>query len=223
VKLRHLIQPLLVALIAATCAFALAAPASAQSNTDRALSAKTSKAETKANKGDSYENGKLDLGDADTGSGAKAESSKKSGNGGAIGRMLFGLVFVVGVIYAVHWLLKNYNKSKFGDRAGGASSAIEVVATTPLAAGRMLHVVRVGGEYLLLGATDSSITNLRSLDPSMSTHSPEGTASAEFQGRLANAIGGGDVATESPNVAALVADKKFMGRVVMNLQAMTAR
>lgn len=216
VKLCRLIPPLCAA-IATTCLLGAALSVDATAATERSSPATTSSArgDTGSKKVDDFESQPVFSGSERSQRSKRADASEKRGSGGAIGRMLFGLIVVVGVIYLVHWLLKHYNRSRLGERSGGASSAIEIVATTPLAAGRALHVVRVGGEYLLLGATDSSITNLRAIDPA----APGMRANGAFEGALDAALVGDD---DGVKVAARTADG-FMGRVVKNLQVMTAR
>ena len=49
----------------------------------------------------------------------------------------------------------------------GTSGVIDVVATTTLAQGRALHLVRVGDELVLVGATEQSITRLGDVDASL--------------------------------------------------------
>jgi flagellar protein FliO/FliZ len=72
-------------------------------------------------------------------------------------RTIVGLAVVLGVIYGVYWLLKATARS----RAGRPDDRIGLVATTPLAPNRTLHLVRAGDELILVGATEHSITPLR--------------------------------------------------------------
>jgi flagellar biosynthetic protein FliO len=72
-------------------------------------------------------------------------------------RTIVGRAVVLGVIYAVYWLLKTTSRS----RAGRPDDRIRVVATTPLAPNRTLHLVRGGDELILVGATEHTITLLR--------------------------------------------------------------
>jgi flagellar protein FliO/FliZ len=72
-------------------------------------------------------------------------------------RTIVGLAVVLGVIYGVYWLLKATSRS----RAGRPDDRIGLVATTPLAPNRSLHLVRAGDELILVGATEHTITPLR--------------------------------------------------------------
>lgn len=91
-----------------------------------------------------------------------ASPHASTGGGAAFLRMLVGLVIVIGVILVVYWLLKRLGgKSKGVLRNDGQ---IEVLATTALAANRAVHLLRVGGELVLVGSTDGGITPIRVYD-----------------------------------------------------------
>lgn len=173
-----------------------------------------------------------------------AKAAKKD-DGGAIGRLLFGLACVVGLIYAVHWVLKKYGNGRPGVSNVGAAGVIDVLATTPLGPDRALHLVRVGDEVVLVGATSQSLTHLRTLS---STGSVDATAAAmggaDFQRQLAGAMGStvaqsASVGTSSyspsmlaamsggavppAHVAGAATGRSFIQRFLTNLQMMTAR
>lgn len=98
--------------------------------------------------------------------------------GSAFGRMIIGLAIVIAVIYGVYWLLKRSSRAR-SKLSPGRDDVIQLLATTPLAANRALHIVRVADEYLLLGSAEGTITRLRtysappsaSLAPEESFHS----------------------------------------------------
>src|SRR5438128_2585345 len=95
----------------------------------------------------------VNLGDAP----AQHASSAGSG-GGSLFRMLFGLLVVVGVIYGVYWVLKQVKKGK-EERASGRG--LSTLATLPLGPGRSLHMVRAGGEVVILGVGEHGVTPIR--------------------------------------------------------------
>ena len=95
------------------------------------------------------------------GAGAAAAGATQSSSGGAFIRMVVGLFIVLAVIYGVYWLLKTYGKSKRGGAAGEGGAGIDVVATTALGPNRSLHLVRVGNEFVLVGAAEQAVTQLR--------------------------------------------------------------
>src|SRR5829696_674294 len=81
----------------------------------------------------------------------------QSGGGGLV-RTIVGLAVVLGVIYGLHWLLKQVKKSKDSAASG---PGLETLATLPLGTNRSLHLVRVGGEIVLLGAAEHAVTPIR--------------------------------------------------------------
>jgi flagellar biosynthetic protein FliO len=95
------------------------------------------------------------------GAGATATTAHSSGSGGAFVRMIVGLFIVLAVIYGIYWLLKTYGKSKKKSSAGEGGGGIDVVATTALGPNRSLHLVRVGSEFVLVGAAEQAVTQLR--------------------------------------------------------------
>lgn len=95
------------------------------------------------------------------GAGTAAKSAHSSGSGGAFIRMIVGLFIVLAVIYGIYWLLKTYNRSKKTATAGEAGAGIDIVATAALGPNRSLHLVRVGSEFVLVGAAEQAVTQLR--------------------------------------------------------------
>ena len=102
----------------------------------------------------------LDPGVASAGT-AKGQAPSAGSAGADVIRTIVGLAVVLGVIYGVYWLLKSHARAK----SGRADERIGVIATTPLAPNRSLHLVRAGDELILVGATDHSITPLRVYTP----------------------------------------------------------
>jgi flagellar protein FliO/FliZ len=102
----------------------------------------------------------LDPGVASAGA-AKGQAPSAGSAGADVIRTIVGLAVVLGVIYGVYWLLKSHARAK----SGRADERIGVIATTPLAPNRSLHLVRAGDELILVGATDHSITPLRVYTP----------------------------------------------------------
>ena len=95
-----------------------------------------------------------------TGAGAASDGASAGGTATGIGtivRGIVGLAIVLGVIYGLHWLLKNGKGGRKTDR----NDLVEVIATTPLAQNRSIHLVRAGDELILVGAAESGVTPLR--------------------------------------------------------------
>jgi flagellar protein FliO/FliZ len=85
-----------------------------------------------------------------------------SDGGSGIGRLFFGLIVVVALVLALRWFLKRANRERTPDAAG----SLQVVATTPLAQGRAVHLLRVGDELVLVGSAEHGVTPLRVYTPS---------------------------------------------------------
>jgi flagellar protein FliO/FliZ len=80
------------------------------------------------------------------------------GSGGSIMRTLVGLVVVVGVIYALQFILKQTKASKEGKVSGLGLAA---VASLPVGGGRSVQLVRAGREYVLVGIAEQGVSALR--------------------------------------------------------------
>jgi flagellar protein FliO/FliZ len=100
------------------------------------------------------ENTPLDL----PASGNSAQASSSGPNGGSIVRTIVGLAVVIGVIYGLTWVLKQVKKSK---ATGPSGTGLETLATLPLGTNRTLHLVRAGGEIVLIGAGEGGVTPIR--------------------------------------------------------------
>ena len=85
-------------------------------------------------------------------------AAHSASSGGSIVRTIVGLAVVLGVIYGLHWLLKQVKASKDSADAG---ENLETIASLSLGTNRSLHLVRVGGEIVLLGAAEHQITPIR--------------------------------------------------------------
>src|SRR3954471_18111162 len=102
------------------------------------------------------EDTKLNLGSADDA--AKSAATNSASTGSNLVRTIVGLAVVLGVIYGLHWVLKQVKSSKEGADAG---ESLETIASLSLGTNRSLHLVRVGGEIVLLGAAEHQITPIR--------------------------------------------------------------
>jgi flagellar protein FliO/FliZ len=85
-------------------------------------------------------------------------ASSAGPDGGSIVRTIIGLAVVIGVIYGLTWVLKQVKRSKSTAASG---SGLETLATLPLGTNRTLHLVRAGGEIVLIGAGEGGVTPIR--------------------------------------------------------------
>src|SRR4051812_29626668 len=87
-----------------------------------------------------------------------AAAAKSAGASGSIVRTIVGLAVVLGVIYGLHWVLKQVKAAKATPASG---AGLESLATLSLGTNRSLHLVRAGGEVLLLGSAEHGVTPIR--------------------------------------------------------------
>jgi flagellar protein FliO/FliZ len=78
--------------------------------------------------------------------------------GGSIVRTIVGLAVVIGVIYGLHWILKQVKASK---QTSASGTGLEDLATLPLGTNRSLHLVRAGSEIVLVGVGEAGVTPIR--------------------------------------------------------------
>ena len=74
--------------------------------------------------------------------------------------MIFGLFLVIGLVYLTGFLYQKLTKVKIS-KAEDELHKIEIVSTTSIGQGRNLHVIKVNGEYLLIGSTQNQISYLK--------------------------------------------------------------
>lgn len=213
---------LVLALLAAPAAQAAStAPAAGEPKAATADADAPSAAERRAAASE-FEREKLDQDAFDRAEAERTEEGSGSG-GGSIMRALLGLVVVLGAIYGVHWLLRRWGQSRLQGVAGTAG-VIDVVATTPLAQGRALHLVRVGEELVLVGATEQSITRIGNIDAGvLGPQMGSGSKGAEFQAMLSGAMLGNQPGVPNGMGGAGSANQPFIRRFLDNLRMSTAR
>jgi len=90
--------------------------------------------------------------------GAQQAAAETGAAGGGLVRTIVGLAIVIGVIYGLYWVLKQVKASR-EERVSG--SGLGTLATLPLGPNRSLHLVRAGGEVVLLGVGEGGVTPIR--------------------------------------------------------------
>jgi flagellar protein FliO/FliZ len=91
------------------------------------------------------------------GNGAR-QGAEQVGGGSSIVRTIVGLAVVIGVIFGIHWVLKQVKGAR-EERTLGVSLA--TLATLPLGPNRSLHLVRTGSEVVLVGVGEAGVTPIR--------------------------------------------------------------
>jgi flagellar protein FliO/FliZ len=99
----------------------------------------------------------LNLPASDGGPADAGAAGSSVGSGGLV-RTIVGLAVVLGVIYGLHWVLKQVKASK-EERSSGQGLA--PLATLSLGPNRSLQLVRTGAEIVLLGVGEGGVTPIR--------------------------------------------------------------
>jgi flagellar protein FliO/FliZ len=76
-----------------------------------------------------------------------------------LGQVVLGLLFVVGIILLLAWVLK-----KMGHGVGGYSRSMRVIATLPLGTREKAALVQVGDKQILLGVAPGRVNCLHVFD-----------------------------------------------------------
>jgi flagellar protein FliO/FliZ len=95
-----------------------------------------------------------------TGGGGKSASHDVATSGAAV-HMLFGLALVLGLIYGLYRLLKKSSDKNEKKRTVRGDGWMSVIASTPLAPGRSVHLIRVGEEIVLVGSGEQGVSRIR--------------------------------------------------------------
>lgn len=74
-------------------------------------------------------------------------------------QVFLGLIFVIGLIFSMGWLLK-----RMGQGALGGGQHLKVLASLSLGTREKIALVQVGKQQLLLGITPSAINTLQTFD-----------------------------------------------------------
>jgi flagellar biogenesis protein FliO len=88
-----------------------------------------------------------------------ASAGASAGGGGTVLHMLLALAIVIGLIFGLYKLLRR--TANRNDTTVRADGKMTVVASTPLAHSRSLHLVRVGEELVLVGSGEQAVTPIR--------------------------------------------------------------
>ncbi len=112
--------------------------------------------------------------------------------GGSVIRTIVVLIVVIGVIYALAWVVR---KTKAAGAVTGASGdGLEQVANLPLGTGRSVTLIRVGDELHLLGVADHGVSELRvfseeeAYELGIPFHADEPSVGNSLAGRVVEAV-----------------------------------
>ncbi|HET6175173.1 MAG TPA: flagellar biosynthetic protein FliO [Gaiellales bacterium] len=142
-----------------------------------------------------------------TGGGSSHAALNGSGTGGAAIHMLFGLALVLGLIYALYRLLRRSSDKNEKEKVIRGDDWMSVIASTPLAPSRSVHLIRVGEEIVLVGSGEQGVTPIR-------VYSAEEARQLRIDPREFPAL------DAAPTGAA---DPSFLSALLESLRRMTAR
>ena len=77
--------------------------------------------------------------------------------------MILGLFVVVGLIYLTGFLYQKLTKATIAN-ADYLINKAQILSTTSLGQGRNLHVIKVGNDTCLIGATQNNITFIKDIE-----------------------------------------------------------
>ncbi|MFI8375750.1 flagellar biosynthetic protein FliO [Pseudomonas helleri] len=115
---------------------------------------------------------------------ATAAPAVSAGVGGQLMQLVMGLLLVLGLIFALAWLLRRVQNT--GTRQG---QVIELISSRALGARDRLVLVQVGNEQILLGLTPGRITPLHVLKEPVQVPDAAHKATPEFAKRLMEVLG----------------------------------
>jgi flagellar protein FliO/FliZ len=74
-------------------------------------------------------------------------------------QVFLGLIFVLGLVFALAWVLKKVGRGSFI-----SGQHIKLLASMPLGTRERIALIEVGGKQLLLGVTSNNINTLHAFD-----------------------------------------------------------
>jgi flagellar protein FliO/FliZ len=113
----------------------------------------------------------------------QVSSALSSGMGGQLTQLVLGLLLVIGLIFALAWLLRRVQSASPSN-----GQLIEVLGSRALGARDRLVLVQVGSEQILLGITPGRITPLHVLKEPLQVPATS-QATSEFAQRLMELLG----------------------------------
>ncbi|MAZ88226.1 MAG: flagellar biosynthetic protein FliO [Cellvibrionaceae bacterium] len=103
-------------------------------------------------------------------------------------QVLLGLLFVIGLVFALAWILK-----RVGQGTLVASQQMKVVAALPMGTRERIALVEVGGQHLLLGITPTQINTLHVFDEPVDLEAAGQSSTSEFSVKLKEILSRGSV------------------------------
>ncbi|RON49785.1 flagellar biosynthetic protein FliO [Pseudomonas frederiksbergensis] len=108
-----------------------------------------------------------------------------SGVAGQLTQLVFGLLFVLALIFFLAWLLRRVQQAG----PAGKGQVIEIIGSRALGPRDRLMLVQVGNEQILLGLSPGTITALHVLKEPVHVPSTTEKSTPEFAQRLMELLG----------------------------------
>ncbi len=103
-------------------------------------------------------------------------------------QVLLGLLFVIGLVFALAWLLK-----RVGQGTLVASQQMKVVAALPMGTRERIALVEVAGQHLLLGITPTQINTLHIFDEPVDLDASGQSSTSDFSAKLKEILSKGPI------------------------------
>jgi flagellar protein FliO/FliZ len=108
-----------------------------------------------------------------------------SGMAGQLTQLVFGLLFVLGLIFFLAWLLRRVQQAG----PAGKGQVIDIIGSRALGPRDRLMLIQVGNEQILLGLSPGTITALHVLKEPVQVPSGTEKSTPEFAQRLMELLG----------------------------------
>lgn len=109
-----------------------------------------------------------------------AQRSTPLPNQGAyMAQVLLGLLFVLGLVFALAWILKRVGQ---GSLVGGQQ--MKVVAAMPMGTRERIALIDVGGQHILLGITSTQINTLHVFEEPIDLNKASDASGSDFSAKL---------------------------------------
>ncbi|KAA0996408.1 flagellar biosynthetic protein FliO [Pseudomonas sp. ANT_J12] len=116
---------------------------------------------------------------------AAAAPVVNSGVAGQLTQLVFGLLFVLALIFFLAWLLRRVQQAG----PAGKAQVIDIIGSRALGPRDRLMLVQVGNEQILLGLSPGTITALHVLKEPVHVPSASEKTTPEFAQRLMELLG----------------------------------
>ena len=109
-----------------------------------------------------------------------------------LSQVFLGLLFVIGLIFAMAWVLKRVSQGSFS-----GAQYIKLISSMPLGTRERIALIEVGGKQILLGITSAQINTLHTFDETVVDNESNQELS-EFGKKMKNIMSNSRVKGDKP-------------------------